>query len=121
MDPDLTPAFGGTMINAEGLTGEKATFGQASPWLACYGSRHEKIVEGLAIFQHPGNPGFPAKWFTRDYGFLSPTPMFWPANGDHTQLAKGEKLHLRYRVVVFSGNSETATLAQHFNEYSITK
>lgn len=121
MDPDLTPAFGGTMVNAEGLTGEKNTFAKASPWLACYGPRNEKVVEGLAILQHPGNPGFPAKWFTRDYGFLSPTPMFWPANGDHTQLAKGEKLHLRYRVFVFSGTPETAGLAQRFSEYSTTR
>ncbi|MFM7182448.1 MAG: PmoA family protein [Verrucomicrobiales bacterium] len=94
MDPDLPPVFGGTMINAEGAKGEKETFGKPSPWLACFGSRVEKTTEGLAILQHPKNHGYPAPWFTRDYGFLSPTPMYWPANGKATRIAKGDKLHL---------------------------
>ena len=33
------------------------------------------VTEGIAIFQHPGNRWYPSKWFTRDYGFFSPTPM----------------------------------------------
>lgn len=118
MDPDLTPAFGGTMINAEGQSGEKGTFGKASPWLACYGARGGKTVEGLAILQDPRNDGFPAPWFTRDYGFLSPTPMFWPANGRDTRIAKGGKLRLRYRVLVFSGTTESAGIARRFSEFS---
>lgn len=107
MDPDLTPVFGGTMVNAEGATGEKGTFGKPSPWLACQGLRGG-TTEGLAIFQHPSNPGYPAPWFTRDYGFLSPTPMYWPADGKSTRLKKGEKLALRYRVLVYAGDPDIA-------------
>jgi hypothetical protein len=118
MDPDLTPVFGGTMVNAEGQSGEKGTFGKTSPWLACFGPRDEKTVEGLAILQHPQNPGFPSRWFTRDYGFLSPTPMFWPADGKSTQLAKGEKLRLRYRVLVFSDTPQSAGVAKRFSEFA---
>jgi hypothetical protein len=114
MDPDLAPVFGGTMVNAEGAQGEKGTFGKASPWLACSGPRG-KSIEGLAILQHPSNPGYPAPWFTRDYGFMSPTPMFWPADGKSTRLAKGAKLPLRYRVLVFAGKPD---LGGMFAEYS---
>jgi hypothetical protein len=121
MDPDLTPVFGGTMINADGDKGEKATFGKPSPWLAYFGSRGGGTTEGLAILQHPQNPGFPAPWFTRDYGFLSPTPMFWPADGRNTRIAKGEKLRLCYRVLVFSGTPETAGIGAIFTEFSNTK
>lgn len=121
MDPDLTPAFGGTMINAEGAKGEKQTFGKPSPWLACFGSRGGKTTEGLAILQHPQNPGYPTPWFTRDYGFLSPTPMFWPANDKDTRIAKGGKLRLRYRVLVFSGTAESAGVAGIFTEFSTSK
>lgn len=121
MDPDLTPAFGGTMLNAEGASGEKATFGKPSPWLTCFGPRDEKTVEGLAVLQHPQNPGFPSRWFTRDYGFLSPTPMFWPADNKSTQLGKGEKLRLRYRVLVFSNTAEKAGIAEAFKEFSSVK
>jgi hypothetical protein len=106
------------MINAEGAQGEKETFGKPSPWLACFGARDGKTTEGLAILQHPQNPGYPTPWFTRDYGFLSPTPMFWPANGRDTRIAKGEKLRLSYRVLVFSGTPESAGVAGIFTEFS---
>jgi hypothetical protein len=118
MAPDLTPACGGTLVNAAGASGEKATFGFESPWLACFGPRVGSAGEGLAILQHPGNPGFPSKWFTRDYGFLSPTPMYWPADGKGTRLAKGEKLQLRYRVLVFSGTPQDAGIAERYSAYA---
>jgi hypothetical protein len=118
MDPDLTPAFGGSMLNAEGAKGEKGTFGKPSPWLACFGARDAKTTEGLAILQHPQNAGFPSPWFTRDYGFLSPTPMFWPADGKETRIAKGDKLQLGYRVLIFAGTPETAGVGDHFKDYS---
>lgn len=121
MDPDLTPVFGGTILNADGAKGEKETFGKPSPWLACFGTRDAKTTEGLAILQHPQNPGFPTPWFTRDYGFLSPTPMFWPADDKNTRIAKGGKLQLGYRVMVFTGTTETAGIAETFKQYSLSK
>ena len=69
VDPDLAVINGGTMINAEGETGEKGTFGKRSSWIDCYGERLGKI-EGMAILQHPSNEWYPAPWFTRDYGFF---------------------------------------------------
>jgi hypothetical protein len=118
MDPDITPQFGGVMINAEGGRGEKGTFGKPSPWLACYGARGGKVTEGLAMLQHPQNPGYPSPWFTRDYGFLSPTPMFWPEDGKSTRLAKGAKLSLRYRVLVFAGDPQKLDLAKQHAGYA---
>jgi hypothetical protein len=121
MDPDLTPAFGGLMVNAEGAKGEKETFGKPSPWLVCLGIRDGKTTEGLAILQHPQNPGFPSPWFTRDYGFFSPTPMFWPADGKETLIEKGGKLLLGYRVLVFSGTAESVGISNTFTQYSSVK
>ncbi len=103
LDPDLTPAMGGTMINDEGETGEKVTFGKVSPSMMCYGKRGSGEVEGLLMIQYPSNRWDRAPWFTRDYGFMSPTPMYWPADGKATRLARGEKVTLRYVVVVFNG------------------
>jgi len=117
MDPDLAVINGGTMINAEGETGEKGTFGKASAWIDFYGNRQGK-TEGMAILQHPSNKWFPAPWFTRDYGFFSPTPMYWPANDKNTSLKKGEQIKLRYRVIVHSGNHTEAGIAEEFAKYS---
>ena len=120
MDPDLAVINGGTMINAEGEQGEKGdegTFGKRSAWMDCNGQRMGK-TEGMAILQHPSNKWFPAPWFTRDYGFFSPTPMYWPANDKNTSLKKGEQIKLRYRVIVHSGNHLEAGIAEEFAKYS---
>ena len=117
MDPDLAVINGGTMINAEGETSEKGTFGKSSAWIDFYGPRMGK-TEGMAILQHPSNKWYPAPWFTRDYGFFSPTPMYWPANDKNTSLKKGEQIKLRYRVIVHSGNHVEAGIAEEFAKYS---
>jgi hypothetical protein len=116
IDPDLAVINGGTMINAEGETGEKNTFGKPSAWMDYYGERMGK-KEGLAILQHPSNQWFPAPWFTRDYGFISPTPMYWPADDEKTVLKKGEKIRLKYRVLVHSGDHLQAGIAKEFEKF----
>jgi hypothetical protein len=116
MDPDLAVINGGVMINAEGETGEKNTFGKSSFWMDCSGQRLGK-TEGMAIMQHPSNAWYPSPWFTRDYGFFSPTPMYWPENDKNTLLKKGEEIKLRYRVLVHSGNHLEADIAQEFEKY----
>lgn len=116
MDPDLAVINGGTLVNAEGESGEEETFGKRSPWMDYYGKRMGK-VEGIAILQHPTNEWFPAPWFTRDYGFFSPTPMYWPENGENTQLIKGETVELRYRILIHTGDHQEADIAAHYEKY----
>jgi hypothetical protein len=118
MDPDLAVTAGGTMINAEGDTGEKETFGKTSPWMDFYGKRGGGM-EGLAIMQHPSNAWYPSPWFTRDYGFISPTPMYWPEDDEKgTVLQKGESVKLRYRVLVHQGDHKDAGIQGKFEAYS---
>ncbi len=117
MDPDLSVTGGGTMVNAEGASGERETFGKPSPWMDCSGMRMGK-PEGLAILQHPSNLWFPAPWFTRDYGFMSPTPLNWlEDSGGSITFGKGESVRLRYRVVVHAGDAVSAGIAAAYREY----
>ena len=116
MAADLAVTNGGTMINAEGASSEKETFGKSSAWMDFYGKRGN-AVEGLAIMQHPSNPWYPSPWFTRDYGFMSPTPMYWPQNGEETFMKKGTQLLLRYRVLVHTGNHTDAKISEAFEKY----
>ena len=117
IDNDLSVKQGGVMINAEGKTGEKGTFGEGSAWIDCSGKRATG-TEGIAIMQHPTNKWYPSPWFTRDYGFISPTPMYWPEDDQSTQLEKGETIKLRYRVVVHSGDSKEAKITELFKQYT---
>ncbi len=116
MDADLAVTNGGTMINAEGETGEKGTFGKRSAWMDYYGNRMGG-KEGMAILQHPANEWFPSPWFTRDYGFFSPTPMYWPENEKTTELKKGDTINLRYRIIIHSGDEKEAEIAEEFKNY----
>jgi hypothetical protein len=120
MAADLAVTNGGTMINAEGVKGEKETFGKNSAWIDFYGKRGN-ATEGLAIMQHPANPWYPSPWFTRDYGFMSPTPMYWPQNGTETSMKKGTTLILRYRVLVHAGTHIEANIAGEFAKYKSLK
>ena len=115
MVPELSVKSGGTLVNAEGKSGEKGTWGVASPWCDYFGTR-DGITEGLSILQHPQNRWFPSKWFTRDYGFFSPTPMNW-LEGGKLELPKGKKLKLRYRVAVHTGDTKKADIAGIFEQY----
>ncbi|MBP5317682.1 MAG: PmoA family protein [Bacteroidales bacterium] len=117
MAEDLSVKQGGVMVNSEGQSGEKATFGQRAAWMDFYGKRQSTGFEGIAILQHPSNKWFPSPWFTRDYGFMSPTPMYWPENGEATSLKKGEKVKLRYRVIVHGGTTQDAAISAAYEKY----
>ena len=116
MAADLSVKNGGTMVNAAGDSGEKDTFGKSSPWMDYCGKRGD-FIEGIAILQHPSNPWYPSPWFTRDYGFFSPTPMYWPSGDKETFVKKGESLLLRYRVLVHGGTTAEAKIAEQFEQY----
>lgn len=83
-----------------------------TPWAdISWGGPHKA---GVAIFQHPSNPGFPHPgWILRHYGFLGAS---WPHNDPHS-LNAGESFTLRYRLLVHAGNAgdaEVAELAKHY-------
>jgi hypothetical protein len=117
----LTSAGGATIRNARGQAGELETFGQPAEWLDISGDRTQiylgmRQIEGIACFDHPGNPGFPNRWFTRSYGPVSPFPghHFY----DQRTLAAGGTLRLRHRLLVHWGDAEEADVAGHYRAYS---
>lgn len=97
----------GTIVNSLGGRNEEGTRETAADWTAAFGEINGH-TEGLAIIQHSENPMYPAKWFIRDYGFMSPTPFAFDGN---IPIKGGEKLTFRYRVVVFTGDPEAADIA----------
>ena len=117
VEPELSVKSGGTLFNAEGALAEKGTYGVPSGWCD-YSGKHCGTTEGIAIFDSPANPWFPSKWFTRDYGFFSPTSMEWLEEG--FRLKQGEKLRLHYRVLVHAGDAAQAKVADLFRQWSQT-
>jgi hypothetical protein len=108
---DISPWGGGTLINSQGQSGERATFGRPAAWCGYHGRRRTipgGVVEGIAILDHPQNPWSPCPWFTRDYGFISPTPLNFIQQPWH--LPAGKSVLLRYRVVLHAGDHKDAGL-----------
>ncbi len=115
MNSTLSVKGGGVLNNAEGKSGEMKTAGVESSWCDYYGERFG-IVEGLAIFDSPQNIWYPSKWFTRDYGFFSPTNMNWK-EGDFT-IKESESVTFKYRVIVHSGTTDQAEIQKLFSQWA---
>ena len=116
----MTGDVGGCITSSEGVTGEKATFGQPARWVDVSATRRmvylrEEITEGIACFDHPANPGHPTHWFTREYG------PFSPFEGHHfyedRTLHQGASLRLRHRLLIHRGPASEAGLDDHYATY----
>ena len=57
---------------------------------------------------HPQNPWSPCRWFTRDYGFISPSPLNFIDRP--WRLPAGQSVTFRYRVAMYAGDSKQADL-----------
>ncbi len=94
--PELSVEGGGLIENSEGGRNEEGTMGKKARW-CLYGRHLRGAFIGLALLDGPENPWHPSRWFTRNYGFLSPSPFNW----SEWSVKRNEPLGLRYGAVVF--------------------
>jgi hypothetical protein len=120
------PPRTGKMVDSEGRQGEANVWGKRASWADVYGEVDgEKL--GIAIMDHPSNPRYPTYWHCRAYG-LCAANMFGTRDflADKSQdgsltLQPGEKLRLRYRVVIHPGDPGSANVAALFRAFASTK
>lgn len=119
----LHPAFdeknGGMAMNAEGFRGEAGIRGRASKYVD-WRTTMGKDTAGVAILDHPENLSSPARWHIRSFGFFTANPFarraFDPnAASAAKTLNPGEKLRLRYRVIVYSGRFDVESSWREFS------
>ncbi len=106
---DISCTYGGMLTNSEGGQGAEGTYGKEAQWCGFHGKRAgcPDVVEGIAVMTHPNNPWKPI-WFTREYGYVSPSPFnFLDAPW---RLEKGESIELKYRVAIYVGTPMEADL-----------
>lgn len=97
---------GGQIVDSEGRRGESEIFGKSARWMdysgpvaAGIGPKRKVVVEGITLFDHPGNPNYPAKWHVREDGWMGPSLC-----RDRGVTVTGEKpLTLRYLLHVHGG------------------
>ncbi|MBX3177609.1 MAG: PmoA family protein [Candidatus Hydrogenedentes bacterium] len=91
-------------------------FDVASPWVdVSYATAPgAETLSGVAIFQHPENPGYPYDWWLlRHYGFLGHS---WPGNAPYA-LKPGEAVTVRYRLYIHRGDAAAGKVAEAFAAY----
>jgi predicted dehydrogenase len=107
---------GGTVRTSAERTGQRAAMGHTSPWLAFTGEFDERDGFATLLFvPDPANPGGEPYWFVRSEPFAAVNPSL--AFYAQRELAAGETLRLRYRVVVADGDWDHARIEQYLAEH----
>jgi hypothetical protein len=111
-DANANPATG-VYLTSEGVKGD-AAWGTRGRWCALTGHTGDHTVD-LAIFDHPGNPGYPTYWHARGYGLFAANPLgrsiFDPKQPPFNfTLEKGASVTFRYRVLIETHAADPAEL-----------
>jgi len=121
----------GTITNALGDVGEPNLWGKPAAWCDFSGKLGDLGVRGVTIFDTPTNLRYPTAWHVRAYGLMGANafgyddfrakeynkPLLPATNGD-LKIANGEKLTMKYRVYVHSGDVKQAAVADRFADYT---
>lgn len=112
---------GGKIVNSDGLT-NAAAWGKPAAWVDYHGPVDGE-VSGIAILNHPSSFRFPTHWHVRTYGLFAANPFglkdftAGKSQGEYT-LPAGETLHLRYRVLLHSGDEQAGGVAEAYEAFA---
>jgi hypothetical protein len=117
---------GATLANSQGLVTTEKIWGKRARWVD-YSTTLKGEKVGVAILDHPKNPKHPTYWHARGYGLCAANPF-----GEHDfhndksrdgsiTIPKDGKLEFRYRVVIHTGDAESAKVAELWAAYQKEK
>lgn len=104
---------GGRLLNSQGQLGEEAIFRNPARWVDYSGPIEPKKAAGLALFDHPSNPGHPTPFHVRRDGWMGASLTL---NGGIT-IEPGKPLRLRYGVWVHAGVPGTKTVDARWRDF----
>lgn len=117
----------GKYLNSHGEEREKGVWGKRADWVCLHGDKDGKPV-GIAIFDHPKSFNHPTYWHARGYGLFAANPVgqgyFEKTTGTNKakalnlMLQPGDKLHFRYRVLIFDGTMTRAQLQERYLKWT---
>ncbi len=111
----------GVYLSSEGRVGEKEAWGQRAKWMTLSGNvKGEDVVIG--IFDHPKNPTYPTYWHARGYGLFAANPFGAKeftkgATTLNFTLQPGEKLTLRFRIIINSGKLTKEQTENYYQQF----
>ncbi len=88
---------------------------QAAAWVDLFMPLdHSNTGAGIALFDHPGNARHPAHWRVDAQRGINPAPCI----PDAIDLAAGEAMRHRYRLVLHDGPLPPEHIQKHWDEYA---
>lgn len=92
--------------------------GKASKWISFQAKNLKGEPVSLTIFDHPDNVKFPNKFYISNdpvtpFYYFSPALIF----DQRMILKKGEKLHLKYRLLIYSGELNQEKINSNWNQF----
>ena len=105
---------GGTIRNSEGGADEAGCFRKPARWVDYSGPITPAATEGVALFDHPSNPGHPAPFHVRDDGWMG---ALLALNAPLTVMPGGP-LRLRYAAYVHAGTPSGEAIERHWRKFA---
>ena len=112
---------GGRIINSNGDADGDA-WGKRVSWVDFNGPVEGKTM-GVAMLNHPDSFRYPTPWHVRNYGLFTANPFALKEvagekdSGD-VDLAKGQSITLRHRIIFHAGDEKTAKIAEAWKAYT---
>lgn len=99
-------------LTSDGKNTAETAHGEPARWVA-----FSTPSASIAIFDHPGNLRHPQPWYAHNTDrmrFFNPSPIF----DAPLELAAGEAIDLRYRIMIQSAPASPEKLQKHWNTFA---
>jgi len=124
VNPVINGERGGEIRNSSGAVGEDEAWGKRASWCDYSGAINNK-KRGIAVFDNPMNPRYPACWHVRGYGLMAANyfgysnfKSTYEKRGDFV-LPAGESMTFRYRIILHDGNAVEGNVADRYTDYIV--
>jgi len=105
---------GGTIRNSEGGVNEKEVLWKQARWVDYSGAVTNSKVEGITLFDHPGNPNHPAYFHVRNDGWMGASLTF----DRPREIGLTKALSLRYGLYVHSSLKTSEAIETQWKRFA---
>jgi hypothetical protein len=105
---------GGRIRNSEGGVNEKEVLWKQARWVDYSGAIENGRVEGITLFDHPGNPNHPSYFHVRNDGWMGASLTF---EGPR-DISPDKPLHLRYGLYIHSDMKPLPEIARQWKRFA---
>jgi len=105
---------GGRIRNSEGGVNEKEILWKQARWVDYSGAIEDGKVEGITLFDHPGNPNHPSYFHVRNDGWMGASLTY----DEPREIPPDRPLHIRYGLYIHADMKPSAEIDEQWKRFS---